>query len=144
MDTRFNSFYREEVSPYVKAMVGLLTETQLRTYRPPWYTYWQREANLKFEENNALVHQLAVNVISKRRAQPSSRKDLVDAMLNGVDPKTGKKLDDNTIIDNMITFFIAGELFFNTRSALHTFLNHPSKDTRPPPVYYHFSWPFSY
>lgn len=112
MDTRFNSFYREEVSPYVKAMVGLLSETQLRTYRPWWYTYLQREANLKFEENNSLVHELAKKVIAKRRGQPSSRKDLVDAMLNSVDPKTGKQLDDNTIIDNMITFFIAGEVFF--------------------------------
>ncbi|CAJ2503555.1 Uu.00g109490.m01.CDS01 [Anthostomella pinea] len=120
MDTRFNSFYMNEVPPYVEAMVGLLRECQQRTYRPWWYTALWREANQKYEENKRHVHQIAADVIARRRANPSSdKKDLVDAMLNGSDPKTGKKLTDETIIDNMITFLIAGH---ETTSGLLSFL----------------------
>ncbi|KAH9908486.1 cytochrome P450 [Xylariomycetidae sp. FL2044] len=119
MDTRFNSFYMESVPPYVKSMMGLLGESQLRTYRPWWYTALMRESNRRFDENNELVHQLAQTVIERRRANPSKKKDLVDAMLNGRDPKTGKKLTDDLIVDNMITFFIAGH---ETTSGLLSFL----------------------
>lgn len=35
----------------------------------------------------------------------------VNAMLNGVDPKTKEKMTDENIIDNMITFLIAGMSF---------------------------------
>lgn len=49
-----------------------------------------------------------MQVVTKRRANPTNKNDLVDAMLNEVDPLTGKGLTDGTIIDNMITFLIAG------------------------------------
>ena len=32
----------------------------------------------------------------------------LNAMLNGVDPKTGDKMNDESVIDNLITFLIAG------------------------------------
>ncbi|KAI5918514.1 cytochrome P450 [Camillea tinctor] len=108
MDTRLNSFYTDEVRPEVKAMVGLLYETQQRTYRPWWITALMRGRNRKFDDDNNLIHEFAAKVIANRRANPSNRKDLVDAMLNGRDPKTGKQLTDDMIIDNMITFLIAG------------------------------------
>ncbi|OTA62204.1 cytochrome P450 [Hypoxylon sp. EC38] len=119
MDTRFNSFYMEQVPPYVKAMAGLLGETQLRAYRPWWYTAMMREANRKFDENNRVIHQVAAEVVARRRAVPSNKKDLINAMLNNQDPKTGKKLTDDVIVDNMITFLIAGH---ETTAGLLSFL----------------------
>ncbi|RYC58966.1 hypothetical protein CHU98_g7251 [Xylaria longipes] len=110
MDTRLNSFYTEQVPTYIQAMIDLLSETQQRTYRPWWLTPFMREANRKFNENNQIVRSVAEDVIARRRASSSpQKKDLVDAMLNGTDPKTGKKLTDDEIIDNMITFLIAGD-----------------------------------
>lgn len=108
MDTRFNSFHMEQVPPYVQAMTELLSESGLRAYRPWWYATLIQDGTQKFDENNKLVHQLVAEVIARRRANPSGKKDLVGAMLNGSDPKTGKKLTDDIIIDNMITFLIAG------------------------------------
>ena len=48
-------------------------------------------------------------------------------MLNGVDPRTGEGLTDESVIDNMITFLIAGH---ETTSGLlsftfYNFLKHP-------------------
>ena len=39
-------------------------------------------------------------------------------MLNGVDPKTGEKMTEDSVIDNMITFLIAGH---ETTSGLLSF-----------------------
>jgi cytochrome P450/NADPH-cytochrome P450 reductase len=39
------------------------------------------------------------------------KKDLLNAMIHGVDPKTGEKLRDELIIAQMITFLIAGQSF---------------------------------
>lgn len=109
MDTRFNSFYTEQMPLYVKGMMELLGEVQLRTYRPWWYTALFREANPRFDQNNRLIHQLAREVLARRRAQSHlKKKDLIDSMLNEQDPKTGKKLTEETIVDNMITFLIGG------------------------------------
>lgn len=109
MDTRLNSFYREELHPFVDAMIGLLAEAGLRSSRPDWYTWFMTKANKKFDENNAYVHKVAAEVIANRRANPSIKADLVHSMLNGRDPVTGKALSDRNIEDNMITFLIAGE-----------------------------------
>ena len=51
---------------------------------------------------------VAASVIKERRTHPSTKKDLLNAMILGEDPKTGKTLPDNNIINNMITFLIAG------------------------------------
>lgn len=49
-------------------------------------------------------------------------------MLNGIDPKTGEKMSDASVTDNMITFLIAGH---ETTSGLLSFafyhlLKHPA------------------
>ncbi|KAI0151861.1 cytochrome P450 [Xylariaceae sp. FL1272] len=109
MDTRLNSFYTDQVPAYVQAMGELLLETQVRPYRPWWLGIFMRETNRKFDENNRIVHSVAEDIVARRRADPSRRKkDLVDAMLYGVDPKTEKQMSDTVIIDNMIAFLIAG------------------------------------
>ena len=108
MDTRLNSFYSETLPPFVDAFIALLAEAQLRSSRPSWYSKWLWQANQQFDENNRIVHEIARQVVDKRRANPIRKHDLVDAMLNGVDSVTKKGLSDETIIDNMITFLVAG------------------------------------
>ena len=90
------------------AFIALLAEAQLRSSRPSWYSKWLWQANQQFDENNRIVHEIARQVVDKRRANPIRKHDLVDAMLNGVDSVTKKGLSDETIIDNMITFLVAG------------------------------------
>ena len=57
------------------------------------------------------MQSVAKHVIQERRAHPSDKKDLVNAFLFGKDPKTGKTLPDDNIMNNMITFLIAGTLY---------------------------------
>ncbi|KAI0860400.1 cytochrome P450 [Xylaria cubensis] len=119
MDTRLNSFYSETLPPFVDAFIEMLAEAQLRSSRPYWYSKLLWRANQQFDENNRIVHEIAMQVVAKRRANPTNKNDLVDAMINGIDPVTGKGLADETIIDNMITFLIAGH---ETTSGLLSFL----------------------
>ena len=109
MDLRFNSFYKDSLPPFVDSLIRLLTEAASRSGRPAWLTWMQWSANKKFDEDNAYFHEVASDLIEWRRANPTDKKDLLNAMINGKDPATGKTLCDDTIIDNMITFLIAGK-----------------------------------
>lgn len=110
MDLRLNSFYKDDLHPFIGSMVNVLVQCANRAERPDWLAALYRSANAKFDKDNAFLHAVAQEVIDKRRGMPKSdKKDLLDAMLNGEDPKTGEHLTDKTIVDNMITFLIAGQ-----------------------------------
>lgn len=109
MDLRMNSFYKDNQHPFVDSMLRLLTEAANRSGRPAWLTWMQWSANKKFDEDIAYLHEVASDLLEKRRANPTDKKDLLNAMLMGKDPATGKRLSDDTIKDNMITFLIAGK-----------------------------------
>lgn len=109
MDTRFNSFYHEEMHPFVDAMLGLLQESGARARRPGVVTYFMRSAQQKYDSDIGLLKKVAKDVVAERTANPSDKKDLLNAMINGRDPKTGEGLSAESILDNMITFLIAGE-----------------------------------
>ncbi|KAK1543827.1 bifunctional P-450/NADPH-P450 reductase [Colletotrichum paranaense] len=108
MDFRFNSYYREELHPFINAMGDALTECGNRDKRPAFANYFFRSTEQKFFADIELLRKTAREVLESRKANPSDRKDLLSAMLNGVDPKTGQKMTDASIIDNLITFLIAG------------------------------------
>jgi cytochrome P450/NADPH-cytochrome P450 reductase len=127
-DYRFNSFYRDGNHPFVDAMVGSL-ETTMHTRGLPFEQlinkkeYQQHRANIRF------MHGMVEDVIKERRLDGGDGKknDLLNYMLNGVDKKTGQRLDDRNIRDETITFLIAGH---ETTSGLLSFatyalLNHP-------------------
>ncbi|KAF4630984.1 hypothetical protein G7Y89_g7156 [Cudoniella acicularis] len=107
MDTRFNSFYHDEMHPFVAAMVDFLVESGRRARRPAVANYFMSS---KYDADIALMQKVAEEVVAERRAHPSDKKDLVNAMINGRDPKTGEGLTDASIQNNMITFLIAAGL----------------------------------
>jgi cytochrome P450/NADPH-cytochrome P450 reductase len=127
MDFRFNSYYHDELHPFISAMGSFLTESGSRSLRPSLAALFYGQADRKYWEDIELMRQTAQGVLDSRRKHPSGRKDLLSAMLDGVDPKTGQKLSDASIIDNLITFLIAGH---ETTSGLLSFafyqlLKHP-------------------
>ncbi|KAK1580158.1 cytochrome P450 [Colletotrichum navitas] len=119
MGFRFNSFYREELHPFLKAMSDALTECGNRDRRPGFANYILWGTQQKFYADIDLLRKTAEEVLNSRKEHPSTRKDLLSAMLNGVDPKTGQKMTDTSIIDNLITFLIAGH---ETTSGLLSFV----------------------
>ena len=108
MDKRFNSFYSEKMNPFVDAMVGFLVESGRRARRTRIEALFSRSAQLQYEKDISTMRRVAEEVIAHRRANPSDKKDLLNALLFGKDPKTGQRLEDDNIMNNMITFLIAG------------------------------------
>jgi cytochrome P450/NADPH-cytochrome P450 reductase len=118
MDFRFNSFYHDEMHPFIRAMGDFLTESGNRSRRPALASIFYRQADQKFNTDIELLRKTSDEVLKARKENPNNRKDLLNAMLNGEDPKTGQKLSDASITDNMITFLIAGH---ETTSGLLSF-----------------------
>lgn len=108
MDYRFNSFYHEELHPFVGTMGEFLTESGLRTNRLAVQSIFMRAANRKFEADIALMKNLSDEIVQRRKQSRSGKKDLLNAMLTGKDPITGEGMTDESIVNNMITFLIAG------------------------------------
>jgi cytochrome P450 / NADPH-cytochrome P450 reductase len=128
MDYRFNSYYRDGMHPFIQAMGDYLTESGSRTRRPPLSSIFYRQVDRKYADDIKLLQVTAEDVLKSRKEYPSERKDLLNAMINSQDPKTGQKMTDQSIIDNLITFLIAGH---ETTSGLLSFsiyqlLRHPA------------------
>ena len=108
MDKRFNSFYSEKMHPFVDAMVGFLSESGRRARRTRIGALFSREVDRQYFEDIETMRTVAQGMVDHRRANPTDKKDLLNAMLFGKDPKTGEKMTDTSIINNIITFLIAG------------------------------------
>ena len=121
MDKRFNSFYSEKLHPFVDAMVDFLLDSGRRPSRTRLESFLYPSYDRKYKEDIALMRQVPEEVIAHRRANPSDKKDLLNAMLFGKDPKTGERLSDDNIMNNMLTFLIAGH---ETTSGLLSFASY--------------------
>jgi cytochrome P450/NADPH-cytochrome P450 reductase len=119
MSYRFNSFYKEEMHPFIDAMVGFLKVGGQKPRRPNVMAPFFRAEDQQFEQSIAYMRNLSADLVRQRREHPTDTKDLMNAMVNGKDPKTGESLSEDSIIDNMITFLIAGH---ETTSGLLSFL----------------------
>ncbi|KAK5072164.1 hypothetical protein LTR64_004057 [Lithohypha guttulata] len=108
MDKRFNSFYHEEMHPFVDAMTGFLRESGARSRKTRLELLLNQGPTRQYEKDIALMRSVAQEVIDKRRRTPTDKHDLLNAMLFGKDPKTGERLSDESVMNNMITFLIAG------------------------------------
>jgi len=128
MDYRFNSFYSEKMHPFVDAMAGFLKVSGLRANRDPVSQLFYRSETTQYWEHIELLRKTSLDVIQKRKQNPTERKDLMNAMLYGIDKQTNQRMTEDSIIDNMITFLIAGH---ETTSGLLSFtfyylLKHPN------------------
>ncbi|RMZ69227.1 hypothetical protein GMOD_00003168 [Pyrenophora seminiperda CCB06] len=118
MDYRFNSYYKNEMHPFVDAMVDFLKTSGDRGRRDPITQMFYGAETQKYWRDIALLRKTSLEVLETRKSNPTDKKDLINGMLNGVDPKTGKKMTEESVMDNMITFLIAGH---ETTSGLLSF-----------------------
>lgn len=92
MDYRFNSFYRESMHPFIDALATFLNTNGDRAKRStvlqPLCVFENRGYWGSIEELRKTGHA----VISERKKHPSDKKDLLNAMLHGVDPETGEQM----------------------------------------------------
>ncbi|KAL0941300.1 bifunctional p-450:NADPH-p450 reductase [Colletotrichum truncatum] len=110
MGFRFNSYYREDTHPFITAMYRVLKEAGDKTLRVLPQVFYKSQ-DKKYKENINLLRTTAREVLQARKEDPNglnTRKDLLTAMLTTVDTVTGRKMTDESIIDNLITFLVAG------------------------------------
>ncbi|KAH7099627.1 fatty acid hydroxylase [Auriculariales sp. MPI-PUGE-AT-0066] len=99
MSHRLNSFYTENQPVFVEAMGDWLAESGKRMLRPGIIQSMMSESNAKYVADMNVMRDLAREIVEERRTHPNDRKDLLNAMLNGRDPKTGRGLTDESIQD---------------------------------------------
>ncbi|KAK0952507.1 hypothetical protein LTS01_024796 [Friedmanniomyces endolithicus] len=108
MNYRFNSFYSDEMHPFISSMVSFLKLGGDRSRRAAFMAPFYRADDAQFFADIEYMRTLSQEIIDKRVQHPEDTKDLLNAMLYGKDPRSGKSLSQGTIIDNLITFLIAG------------------------------------
>jgi cytochrome P450 / NADPH-cytochrome P450 reductase len=112
MDYRFNSFYSDDLDPYVVAMSNTLHTRSERGQIGGMIRSLLPGHQKKLQQDAEYMSSVAAKLVQHRRDNPSEKKDLLNAMINGRDPKTGQGMRDELIAANMQTFLIAGEYFF--------------------------------
>ncbi len=119
-DYRFNSFYQNEMHPFVGAMVDALAEAGARGARLPIQTQLMLMTQMRYQGDIRLMNEIVDSIIAERKADPvgAEKKDLLARMLAGRDPETGEGLSDENIRYQLVTFLIAGH---ETTSGLLSF-----------------------
>ncbi|NBM18349.1 bifunctional cytochrome P450/NADPH--P450 reductase [Streptomyces sp. GC420] len=116
---RFDSFGKEELHPFLNALLGALVESLRRSQELPVMTKMRKADAKKYGENIQLMRDLVDSVIKERRqGKGSGEEDLLGLMLEATDPETGKQLTDDNVRDQVVTFLIAGH---ETTSGLLSF-----------------------
>lgn len=88
----------------VQAYEGATMEALKRPTRPKVLNWFYQ---LRFYDMTKTMRSYAADIVKSRKDNPSqSRKDMLDALLNGVDPQSGEKLKDSQVLDEIITIFI--------------------------------------
>src|SRR5260370_538921 len=128
-DYRFNSFYRRDYHPFVESLVRSL-RTIMMTRGIPLEGLWLRKRKLNLAQDVAFMNKMVDEIVAERRKNaeaPETKKDMLGAMMTGVDRATGEQLDDVNIRYQINTFLIAGH---ETTSGLlsctlYALLKHP-------------------
>ena len=104
MDYRFNSFYQDDMHPFVKAMITTLSAGNNPSSVLGILQKLTGTRAQEVEESRKLMGETAKQLVQYRRDHPSEKKDLLNAMLKNKDPKTGEYMRDELISANMVTF----------------------------------------
>jgi cytochrome P450/NADPH-cytochrome P450 reductase len=119
-DYRFNSFYQNEMHPFVAAMASGLDEAGSRSRLPQGASKLMLLRNRRFDADTKTLRDVADRLIEERLNDPrlGERGDLLDVMLTSKDKETGETLSRENVGYQMITFLVAGH---ETTSGLLSF-----------------------
>ena len=109
-DYRFNSFYRRDYHPFVESLVRSL-ETIMMIRGLPMENLWMQKRRRDLAADVAFMNKMVDEIVAERRKNAEAaadKKDMLGAMMTGVDRSTGEQLDDVNIRYQINTFLIAG------------------------------------
>jgi cytochrome P450/NADPH-cytochrome P450 reductase len=128
-DYRFNSFYRRDYHPFVESLVRSL-ETIMMIRGLPMENLWMQKRRRDLAGDVSFMNKMVDEIVAERRKNAEAaadKKDMLGAMMTGVDRASGEQLDDVNIRYQINTFLIAGH---ETTSgllscAIYALLKHP-------------------
>src|SRR4030088_3201804 len=128
-DYRFNSFYRRDYHPFVASLVRSL-ETIMMIRGLPMENLWMQKRRRDLAADFAFMNKRVDEIVAERRKNAEAaedKKDMLGAMMTGVDRATGEQLEHVKIRYQINTFLIAGH---ETTSGLlsctlYALLKHP-------------------
>jgi cytochrome P450/NADPH-cytochrome P450 reductase len=128
-DYRFNSFYRRDYHPFVGSLVRSL-ETIMMIRGLPLENLWMQKRRRDLAGDVSFMNKMVDQIVAERRKNAEAaadKKDMLGAMMTGVDRASGEQLDDVNIRYQINTFLIAGH---ETTSGLlsctlYALLKHP-------------------
>src|SRR6201993_3129386 len=109
-DYRFNSFYRRDYHAFVESLVRSL-ETIMLTRGLPLENLWMQKRRRDLVADVSFMNKMVDEIVAERRKNTDAaetKKDMLGAMMTGVDRATGTQLDDINIRYQINTFLIAG------------------------------------
>ncbi|KAE8363632.1 cytochrome P450 [Aspergillus caelatus] len=120
MGYRFNSFYSEgDFHPFIKSMIGFLKEAETQATLPSFISSLRFRAKKRTQLDIDRMRTVCHEIVNERRQTNLGRKnDLLETMLTSRDSLSGDTLSDESIINNMLTFLVAGH---ETTSGLLSF-----------------------
>lgn len=87
--------------PIIKAMDGATSEAIKRPTRPGLLNKLFYQS--KFAKDTKALRKYATECLEYRKANPTDRKDMLHTMMTAKDPETGESLDDQQIVDEIVT-----------------------------------------
>ncbi|MCJ1359354.1 MAG: hypothetical protein MMC33_009356 [Icmadophila ericetorum] len=113
----------------IKAMHDSTMEAMKRPTRPKLLNRLLYQG--VFDKNNKIMRDFAAGILAYRKENPTSRNDLLNALINGKDPETEKSLNESQIIDEIVTLFIGSSTSPCLMSfATYYLINNPKEITK--------------
>ena len=81
MDYRFNSFYTDEMHPFIAAMTGMLQQGGARARRPAYMSAFYRADDAQFHKDIDYMRKLSGDIVNQRIQHPKVSKDLLNGTL---------------------------------------------------------------
>ncbi|KAF9892976.1 hypothetical protein FE257_000568 [Aspergillus nanangensis] len=119
MGSRFHAIEHEQKHPCIDALDSLLQLVTARVFRPFLVNSLSLGDSNKFWKDIKQLRHYAQQQLDARRQHPQDKQDVLNGLVLGRDPQTGRGLSDESIVDNMLTFLIAGH---ETTAAMLSFL----------------------
>jgi len=110
--------------PVLGAMERIMQECLKRPTRPKLLTIlvYQRS----FDADIKILRDFAAEIITTRKTQPPAAEDMLHALLHSTDPQTGKSLNNEQVIDEILTILIGATTIGNFLSfAFYYLLQNP-------------------
>lgn len=96
-DYRFNSFYRDDMHPFVTKALDSLLESGRRAGRTDLEVRMRKWSQEKYDNDIHYCWRLCDEMIADRKANPREVNDLLNLMLKARDPDTGEGMRDELI-----------------------------------------------